>query len=164
MHALCFHVLIYKNTCIIHEISPFSRTAKHGVVSEFLCQCQVLVPRQTCIRDSHHTIYYLMGQMYTQPNWQLGMSIQILQQPSSTTSHYQQTLDDQFPWPLFGCNDRQRESNLLDVDDGLVGLAGPWDSQLRVLEGQQLGRHILQLQSGQLHIARRIAHLIPCIP
>ena len=36
------------------------------------------------------------------------------------------------------------------MDDGLVGLICSRDCQLKILTPHQLGRHILQLQSGQL--------------
>ncbi len=61
------------------------------------------------------------------------------------------TLNDQFPWSLFRCNDIKRCVDLLDVYDWLIGLISTWDSQLQIIALQQVGGDILQLQCCQLY-------------
>lgn len=60
------------------------------------------------------------------------------------------TLDYQLPRSLLGGDDIQRRGDFLDVNDVLVRFIGPWYSQFQIFTFQQVGRHILQLQSCEL--------------
>lgn len=60
------------------------------------------------------------------------------------------THDGELAWALLGGDDLQRGGDGLNADDRLVGVISAWYSQLQVPAHQQLWRHILQLQGGQL--------------
>lgn len=60
------------------------------------------------------------------------------------------THDGEFAWALLGGDDLQGGGDGLDANDGLVGVVSAWYGQLQVAAHQQLGRHVLQLQRGEL--------------
>ena len=62
------------------------------------------------------------------------------------------TKNGQFPWPLFGRDDLQGGGHVADPHDRVVGLVRSRDGQLQVLALEQLRRHVLQLQRGQLQV------------
>ena len=60
------------------------------------------------------------------------------------------THDGEFAWALLGGDDLQGGGDGLDADDGLVGVVSARYGQLQVPAHQQLWRHVLELQGGQL--------------
>lgn len=60
------------------------------------------------------------------------------------------THDGEFAWALLGGDDLQRGSDGLDANDRLVGVISAGYCELQVATHQQLRRHILELQGGEL--------------
>lgn len=67
----------------------------------------------------------------------------------------QRTHDGEFARPLLGGDDLQGRRDGLDANNGLVGVIGSRNGELQVATHQQLWRHILQLQGGELRRRRR---------